>query len=217
MTDGIELFATAQRVIEYLCEHYYVPSDVALAALNAHRETLHDGIGRRASTAFVSDQIALGECWRMLPDPTVSGEGFWPWDSQAKQYPERDKPGIRYASRSVVIGVAHTPTGDTDLITNVETLLHYSMAGKLTGILCRYPDTIEAVLPSGDKHTLEEAGNISVWVKPSRRRRGIATALLDEAERRWSPDWFAMTFTRAGHALIRKHLRENPRRFHDGH
>lgn len=146
---------------------------------------------------------------RPLPAPEVPGEGHWSWASQARQYPEHGSPGVRYEHFDTVIGEVTDPFGVEHKITAaVDVLLHYSVTGHLTGILCHYPQTIMLTLPGGREMPLEEAGNVSLWVHPRRRRRGIGAALLAECERRWSIDWWAQKYTEGGHALITSYLRK---------
>lgn len=143
-----------------------------------------------------------------LPAPSVPGEGQWSWDSQARQYPRTGKPGITYLRSKTTVAqlVGRRTDRNIDVAATIDTLLHYSATGKLNGILCHYPDRL-AVTFALDEIVLEEAGNVSMWVDPRRRRRGIGLALLAAADDRWHPDWSTQTYTVAGHALITRYLR----------
>ena len=54
---------------------------------------------------------------------------------------------------------------------------------------------------------LEQAGNLNLWVHPRRQRRGIGSALLAEADKRWGPiEWHRQKFTPEGRALVETYL-----------
>ena len=90
------------------------------------------------------------------------------WDRQAPQYhkakPER--PGIVYFQGF--------EEGSQEW---VDCLLMYDENLELVGILNYY---------AIDFPPWEKAGNFTMFTRPDRFRRGIASALLDEARRRWA-------------------------------
>lgn len=107
------------------------------------------------------------------------------WDSQAAQYAYRDEPGIHLERHHL---------GVVGAWTQIDCLLYRDEDGLLIGILNYYLDS---------NNPLETAGNINVWVKPDHQRQGIATALLEEARRRW-PDLDAeqQNYTPSGLLLL---------------
>ena len=102
------------------------------------------------------------------------------WQSQAEQYPEWGPPGIGYHP-GLVPGV-----------TVVDCLLYRDDKGYVIGILNYFSD---------DVPPYERAGNVNIFVHPDHRRKGIATALWREAERRWHVTLDTQRFTRAGAKL----------------
>lgn len=120
------------------------------------------------------------------------------WRSQASQYAYRDTPGLSCERHSV---------GALGALTIVDCLLWRDADGLLRGILNHYPD---GALRYPDRATVEEPGNITIWVDPQRQRQGIATTLLREAMRRWKIDFDQQRYTPAGLALIEKFKRQNP-------
>src|SRR5579875_2443961 len=95
-------------------------------------------------------------------DPPVSIEAakVLPWESQAHQYPPLDEPGIQYFRAEL---------GDGRW---VDCLLHYDDDGRLSGILNHYPQAIPPY---------EKQGAVNIWVRPDRRRQGIARTLVENA------------------------------------
>ena len=120
------------------------------------------------------------------------------WRSQASQYAYRDTPGLSCEQHSV---------GVLGALTIVDCLLWRDEDGLLRGILNHYPD---GALRYPSTAPLEEPGNITLWVDPQRQRRGIATALIREAVRRWNIDFDQQRYTPAGLALIEKFERQTP-------
>lgn len=142
-----------------------------------------------------------------LPAPSVPGEGLLTWESQERQYANNGPPGITHEEHRVEIGsgpiLALDPRDDRVKVargrysTVVDCLLYRSRKGTLVGILNHYRDDCYDV----DGTLLERAGNCNVWVHPRRRRRGIGTALVREAVRRWSIDFAQQQYTEGGRAL----------------
>lgn len=130
--------------------------------------------------------------------PVHLPEGSLPWESQVVQYrdaPPPEAPGITYFAGDVSDVHPGKPP--------VDCLLYWEWNPKRTrlrivGIANHYPV---------DYPPWEEAGNVNVWVRKSHQRRGIATALYDEAVRRWNVSLVGQRFTPSG-ARLAEHLIE---------
>jgi GNAT superfamily N-acetyltransferase len=94
----------------------------------------------------------------------VPDEQMYTWESQVVQYPPTGPPGISYFCGKL----------SDELF--VDCLLYRDETGELVGILNHYPV---------DFPPHEREGDENIWVHPSRRRRGIGSALLLEARFRW--------------------------------
>lgn len=105
----------------------------------------------------------------------------FPWTSQAMQYPTLGPAGISYFAGEIP-SINYT----------VDCLLYRDSEGHLLGILNHYPK---------DQPPWEKAGNVNIWVHPDAKRRGIGTALLAEADRRWSINLDQQRFTPEGAAF----------------
>lgn len=114
---------------------------------------------------------------------------LYSWGSQAEQYRAQRKPGVHY-ERHYVGGKLDRPGPGTD---PVDCLLFYDADRQLAGILNHYPTTT----------FWEQAGNINIWVDPVKLRRGIATALVQEALLRWRIDAEQQRYTMAGAKLVK--------------
>jgi len=131
--------------------------------------------------------------WDWEPTATIPADaqtGVYSWEGQAAQYPPTGVPGISYFAGEV-------PNGKP-----VNCLLYRDEHGELVGILNHYDDTYWSggILP----YILEVPGNVNMWVKPSERRKGIGTALLEEAERRYGPlELHQQRYTEAGAAFVK--------------
>lgn len=133
-----------------------------------------------------------------LPEAQVPSGGMaaHAWESQVPQYPSSGPPGISYYLGVVNIGDITGSGGTTvgRVKYEVDNLLYRSRKGTLIGILQYFPEDAPM--------DLEKAGNLNVWVHPRRQRRGIGTALLREAERRWGPlNLGQQNYTPEGRAL----------------
>lgn len=117
--------------------------------------------------------------------------------SQERQHARTGPPGISYVQNVVEVArVQHNATGRMVSIPSqepVDCLLFRSRKGTLTGILYHYPVDL---LP------WEQAGNVNLWVHPRRQRRGIGTALVTEAMRRWDINPQQQNYTAEGAALM---------------
>ena len=94
----------------------------------------------------------------------VPAERMYSWESQVTQYPRTGPPGISYFRGNV-----------TDEIF-VDCLLYRDETGELVGILNHYPTAVPPY---------ERQGGRNIWVHPGRRRQGIGTALILEAQIRF--------------------------------
>jgi GNAT superfamily N-acetyltransferase len=125
----------------------------------------------------------MSETWEphMLPGPVYS------WESQAGQYAPSGLPGIGY-ERHYADGFDIGPEAPVDC------LLMRDVHGQLVGILNHYPET--------DPGGLEQAGNVNLWVRPDRRRRGIGSMLMRAAQERWPIRFEQQRYTRDGIAFV---------------
>lgn len=113
----------------------------------------------------------------------VIDQPAFPWESQRDQYPATASPGIHYYAGQTAWGT-------------VDCLLYYDALGILRGALNHYPFTNE----------WEQEGNVNIFIDPAFRRRGVATALLNEARERWVFDVEQQTYTREGADFIQSYL-----------
>jgi GNAT superfamily N-acetyltransferase len=109
------------------------------------------------------------------------------WENQARQYP-RYGSGITYFK------------GECEDNTWVDCLLYYGYDNELHGILNHYPF---------DMPPYQKAGSVNIQVRPDRRRKGIATALLDEAIGRFQVDIGKQEYTPEGERFIKKYVRSS--------
>lgn len=122
--------------------------------------------------------------WR--PEVSIPSWAMLSWASQANQYPPFGEAGISYFR------------GDLSEDLYVDCLLWRDDGGILRGILNHYPI----------KTSWEEVGNANVWVQPGWERRGIGTALITEALRRWTLDFTQQRYSPEGAALIEGLMRK---------
>ncbi|HLX88791.1 MAG TPA: hypothetical protein VKR22_10110 [Acidimicrobiales bacterium] len=130
--------------------------------------------------------------------PGASGGLRGGFAGQVPQYPRTGPPGISHYVGKVnvgdVIGERQGRMGRIVMF-HVDNLLYRNRKGALIGILQFFGE--------GAPMDLEKPGNLNVWVHPRRLRRGIATALVLEATRRWGPlPWDQQLYTPEGRALI---------------
>jgi len=112
---------------------------------------------------------------------SIGDSEIYTWESQASQYPATGAEGIDYFRGDI----------PDDRGWYVDCLLHRDSDGSLSGILNRYPF---------DMPPWEQENNVCLFVRPDRQRQGIATALFDEAVRRWNVNLNQQRFTAAGTA-----------------
>lgn len=116
------------------------------------------------------------------------------WGSQACQYAQHGPPGLGHERHALDARGNEVALDDRAATMLVDCLLMRDVHGELVGILNHYTGESE----------LEKTGNINVWVRPDRQRRGIATRLLREAQARWDVDWRTQRYTTDGLALLKK-------------
>lgn len=123
------------------------------------------------------------ETWR----PKMIFGFVFTWESQAEQYARFGLPGITYERHYA--NEEDAPPGAP-----VDCLLMRDVHGKLVGILNHYPES--------DPGGLEQAGNINVWVRPDRQKRGIGTALVRAAQERWPINFQQQRYSPEGLKLL---------------
>ena len=108
------------------------------------------------------------------------------WESQARQYAEHGDPGVGYERHYA------GPNDREGEGPPVDCQLMRDQHGDLVGILNHYPTS----------SVLEEAGNVNVWVRPDRQKRGIASRLVREAQSRWEINFLQQRYSPAGLKLL---------------
>lgn len=111
---------------------------------------------------------------------SVNENGIWSWELQAKQYPTFGN-GIVYFKGMLK---------DNKW---VDCLLFYGVDGTLQGVLNHYPFTY---------FPYQKNGSINLVVRKDKRRQGIATALLDEARKRFKINLKRQNYTPLGKKFI---------------
>lgn len=111
---------------------------------------------------------------------SASDNGIWSWEYQAKQYPAFGN-GIVYLK-----GILNDNKW-------VDCLLYYGDDGTLQGVLNHYPFT---------KFPYQKNGRINLVVCKDKRRQGIATALLNEALKRFKINLKRQDYTPLGKKFI---------------
>lgn len=109
------------------------------------------------------------------------------WENQARQYP-RYGSGITYFR------------GICDDNIWVDCLLYYGYDNELHGILNHYPFEMPPY---------QKAGSVNIQVRPDRRRKGIASALLDEAIKRFNVNLENQEYTPDGERFIKNYMRSS--------
>lgn len=109
------------------------------------------------------------------------------WQNQARQYP-RHGTGITYFK-----GICEDNMW-------VDCLLYYGYDNELHGILNHYPFEMPPY---------QKAGSVNLQVRPDRRRKGIASALLDEAIKRFNVKLEDQEYTPDGERFIKNYVRSS--------
>ena len=112
------------------------------------------------------------------------------WADQSVQYAavKPDRPGIVYFQGRDE-GVEHW----------VDCLLMFDENLELVGILNYF---------AWDFPPWEVAGNCTMFTRPDRYRRGIASALMDEARRRWTMNFDQQEYTASGAAFVNRYIQQ---------
>ena len=112
------------------------------------------------------------------------------WNNQAPQYARvvPSEPGIVYYRGQ-----------DPGMVNWVDCLLMFDENLELVGILNMF---------NFDFPPLEKKGNVTMFTRPDRLRRGIGAALMDEARRRWVVDFDRQSFTREGAAFANRYVQQ---------
>ena len=110
---------------------------------------------------------------------TKDYEIVFSWENQSSQYPIKGE------------GIQYFRPNDW-----VECLLYYDDNKELSGILNYYPSDIPH----------QRGGSVNIQIRPDKRRKGIATKLLDTAMKRFSINLYDQDYTALGEKFIRKYL-----------
>jgi GNAT superfamily N-acetyltransferase len=116
---------------------------------------------------------------------TFSKNPAFEWENQARQYPEQGN-GIEYFQGYYGKGLW------------VDCLLYYGSDRQLLGILNHYPF---------EMFPYQKKGSINIQVRSDKRRRGIATALLNEAIKRFRVNLKKQEYTPTGRNFIKSFMR----------
>ena len=120
--------------------------------------------------------------------PSKRDDEVFTWESQAIQYPPNGEPGISHYRAELAPDVY------------VDCLLYRDDDGSLIGIFNFFPEGVPG---------LEQPRTAAVFVHPDHRRKGIATALMQERLARWSgraPEG-ALRMTESGAAFLNSQIR----------
>lgn len=82
----------------------------------------------------------------------------------------------------------------------VDCLLYYGYDNELHGILNHYPFEMPPY---------QKTGSVNLQVRPDRRRKGIASALLDEAIKRFNVKLEDQEYTPDGERFIKNYVRSS--------
>lgn len=118
-----------------------------------------------------------------------------PWNQISREWPRDGRVGVTHEVKDPGPRWGGGPDGG-----RVHALTHRNHRGRLTGVLYYYP--VDFVLGGGYKPV--PAGSVNLWVDPARWGRGVATALAEEAFRRWPDlDLSRSEYTDGGLAVAR--------------
>lgn len=117
---------------------------------------------------------------------SIPSDAVYSFESQAKQFPKIGEPGMSWEIQFV----------DDMPDCPIHCLLYRNRKGIVIGILYYY---------ERDMDELERAGNVNIYVRPDRQRRGIGSALALACDQRFHVDFEQQRYTREGLALI-EHL-----------
>jgi GNAT superfamily N-acetyltransferase len=115
------------------------------------------------------------------------------WEDCFKRVPKSGKVGISYFKTYA------------DPVSYTHTLVYRNGEGKFVGFFEHFPI---GTLPDINGKN-EEEGNINIWVDPKEWGKGIGTALLTEACKRWDINIEHQQYTALGYKLVRSYMRTN--------
>ena len=101
-------------------------------------------------------------------EPTIGQDEMLSWESQEKQFQKVGRPGITYHQYCCCNRVNCRKGIESCGEHPVDTFLYRNNKGHVVGILYCYRSVTAFEVP----------GNINIWVRPDRQRRGIGTALV---------------------------------------
>jgi len=116
--------------------------------------------------------------------PSIPPDLHFSWESQVVQYPRKGRPGVGYFAGETDAGIVHC-------------LLYRDVKGDVVGILNYYDGYLKP-------NVWETAGNVNIWIRPDRQRRGIGTRLIRAAMERWPINLDQQRFTPNGAAFARR-------------
>lgn len=132
---------------------------------------------------------ASRKIWHAKPDPSIVATGVYSWESQAGQFDEVGEPGPEHRVEF---------SGDRP----INCFLFRDKTRRLFAIGYHYP--MDMGDPPG---SLEKAGNVNIWVKPSEQRKGYGTLLLAWIEQSVGPINFRQQrYSTEGATLVNKYL-----------
>lgn len=114
---------------------------------------------------------------------SIPSDKVYSFESQAKQFPKIGKPGVLWEIQFI----------DDWPDCPIHCLLYRNRKGVAIGILYYY---------ERDMPPLERAGNVNVYVRPDRQRRGIGSALIAECRQRFDIDFEQQEYTAEGLAFV---------------
>lgn len=138
--------------------------------------------GQRHSTGCTVSNAARQEVYAREHDGVVPLMATVPdhvpsdWSRVRRDWPKKGPAGITYVEADPGLEWGGGPDGG-----RIDALVHRDFSGRLCGLLYHYPVEFSRHGWVG----AQRAGSVNLWVDPARRGRGVATALAEEAFRRW--------------------------------
>lgn len=115
------------------------------------------------------------------------------WEYCFENAPKNGKAGISYFKTHA------------DPLTYAHALVYRNSEGKFVGFFEYFPI---GTMPDANGMR-EENGNFNIWVDPKEWGKGIGTALLTEACKRWDINLEQQQYTALGYKLVRSYMRAN--------
>ncbi len=123
-----------------------------------------------------------------------------PFERIVGNFAREGAPGIHDETDGDGRCVIHGPFGRVPA--RILHLVYRDTRGRVVGHLAYYPEGVFGFYNPGEY-------SMTVW--SGIRRRGVGTALVAEADRRWGLDFTRQNYTDAGRALVVKYLNERDR------